>query len=83
MSALRVDVENAANIVVHDVGDKSEKEDQADLDEALLESEAEVATANAFKSEQENVATIEDGDRKKIQNAQVDTDESHERDDEE
>jgi hypothetical protein len=50
-SQLGMDVQDAADVVVHDVGDEGEEEDQADLDEAFLEGQAEIAAADAFKSE--------------------------------
>jgi hypothetical protein len=73
--------EQADYVVVHDVGEQDQEEDEAYLDEAFLEGEAEVAAAKAFEREEENVASVEDGNGKKIEDAEVDADEGHQRDD--
>ena len=70
--------EHADHVVVHDVDDEDKEEDEADLDEALFESEAEVAAANAFQRKKEDVAAIEDGDGQEIEDAKIDADENHE-----
>jgi hypothetical protein len=41
--------EHPHHVVVHDVRDENEEKNQADLDEAFLEREAEIAPANSFK----------------------------------
>jgi hypothetical protein len=46
--ALGMGGEEADYVVVHYVGEEGEEEDQADLDEALFEGEAEIAAADAF-----------------------------------
>jgi len=73
--------EEADYVVIHDVGEEDQEEDEANLDEAFLEGEAEIAAADAFEGEEEDVASVEDGNGEKIQDAEIDADEGHERDD--
>ena len=73
--------QHARNVVVGDVDDEGEEKDQANLDEALFEGEAEIAAAKSFEDEKDDVATIEDGDGEKIEDAEIDADEGHETDD--
>src|SRR5690242_9984558 len=49
---LRMKRKQAHDVVVHDVGEQHQEEDEADLDEALFERQAEIAAANAFHREQ-------------------------------
>src|SRR5260370_20973996 len=67
-------------VVVHYVGEKDQEEDQAYLDEAFFEGEAEGAAADALEREEKDVASVEDGNGKKIEDAEIDADERHQRD---
>src|SRR5215469_15741322 len=64
---LRVDREPPQNVMIHDDSEEHQKEDQADLDVALFESHAEIAAEAAFDGEKQNVAAIENGNRKQIE----------------
>jgi len=80
---LRVAGQEPNNVIVHNVDKKNQKEDQADLNEAFLKREAEVSAANAFQGQQQDVAAIENRNRKKIQDSEIDADQGHERNDSE
>lgn len=73
--------EHAGYIIVGNVNDEDQEKDKADLDKTLLEGEAEIAPANAFEKKKKNLAAIQNGDGKKVENAEINTDESHETDD--
>ncbi len=73
--------EHPDDVIVHNVGDEDQEEDQADLDETLLEGQAEIATAKALERKKKDVTTIENGDGEKIENAKIHADESHKGDD--
>src|SRR5690348_10446351 len=68
---LRMNREQAHDVVVHDVGEQDQEKDEADLDEALFERQAEIAAANAFHGEQQNVSAIENRNRQQVEDAQI------------
>jgi len=72
--------EKADDVVVHDVGKEGQKKDEAHLNESLLEGETKIAAANAFEGEEQDVSSIKNRDREKIQDAKVDANEGHEQD---
>src|SRR2546430_2831298 len=70
---------HAHHVIVHNVSEEDQQEDEADLYEALLEGEAEIATADPFQGKQKYVPAIKDGDGQEVQDAQVHTDQNHQR----
>src|SRR5919109_3876537 len=68
------------HVVVHDVSEQHQKEDQADLNKALFESHAEIAAANAFQGEQQDVSAIENRNGQQVEDAKVQAQRSHQRD---
>src|SRR6266571_995782 len=69
------------HVIVHNVGKEHQQEHQSDLNEALLEGQAEIAAAYALQREQENVSAVENGNGQEIQDAQVKADHCHQVDD--
>src|SRR5690348_8686276 len=78
--AMLVAGEEADDVVVHHEAEDSEQKHEADLDEALLHGEAEVAAERAFDGEHEDVAAVEYRDGKEIQDAEIDAEKRHEED---
>src|SRR5260370_38354859 len=68
------------HVIVHNVSEEHQKEHKSHLDEALLEAHAEIAAADALQCEQQDVSAIKDGNGKKIENAEVQAEHSHEGD---
>jgi hypothetical protein len=68
------------DVVVHYVGEQGQQENEAYLDEALLERKAEIAAANSLEGEKQDMATIENRNGQKVQDAEVHADEGHEKD---
>src|SRR5438874_12884790 len=73
-----VDWNQSNDVIVHDVSEEQQKEDKADLNDALFDRHAQIAAHQAFNTKQENLAAVENRDRQKIQDPKVDADESHE-----
>src|SRR6202171_4098446 len=71
--------QNSHHVIVHNVREEDQQEHEADLHEALLEGQAEIAAADPFQREQKDVAAIKDRDGKQIQDAQVHLDQNHQR----
>src|SRR5216684_2249777 len=65
------------NVIVHNVGEQHQEEDKSNLHEAFFERQAEIAATNGFQCQQKDVASIEDGDRQQVQDAEVQTDHGH------
>src|SRR5215467_5656395 len=65
------------DVVVHDVSKKHQEEHQSYLDEALFEAEAEIAPANAFHREQQNVSAIENRNRQQVEDTQIQAEDCH------
>src|SRR5215470_12409940 len=76
---LRVDREPPQNVMIHDDGEEHQKEDQSDLNVAFLKGQAEIAAQAAFDGEEQDVATVENGNRKQVQDAEVHADQNHKR----
>src|SRR6267143_309138 len=76
-AALGVARQPAHNVIVHNVSEQHQEEDKSNLHEALFERQAEIAATNGFHCQQKNVASIEDGDRQQIQDAEVQADHGH------
>src|SRR5579862_6633711 len=72
---------HARDVIVHDVCKQEQKEDEADLDDALFNHQADVPPQRPFDREQQDLAAIQNGNREQVEDAQIDTDESHEQDD--
>src|SRR5579875_867761 len=67
------------NVTIKSQGDQTEQENQSDLDEALLDGDAQIATETAFDSEHENVAAIENRNREQIEDTEIEADVGHPR----
>src|SRR6267378_2694536 len=67
------------HVIVHNVREEDQQEHEADLHEALLEGQAEIAAADPFQGEQKYVSAIKDRNRQQIQNPQVHADQNHQR----
>src|ERR1700756_2603961 len=67
------------DVIVHDVGKEQQKEHEADLNEAFFHRHAQITAHQAFDTQQQDLAAIENRNRQQIENAQVDADESHQR----
>src|SRR6266403_1494805 len=74
---LRVARQQPHNVIVHNVSEQHQEEHKSNLHEALFERQAEIAAANGFHRQQKNVASIEDGNRQQIQDAEVQADHGH------
>src|SRR5882757_2553414 len=59
---------------------QTHQEDQPNLNEALLESKAEILSANAFQRKQQDVSAVQNGDWQQIQNPKIDTHAGHQQD---
>src|SRR5205085_2037921 len=69
------------HVIVHNVREEHQEEHQAHLNEAFLEAQAEIAAADAFHGEKQDVSAIQDGNRQQIEDAKVQTQNRHQRDD--
>src|ERR1700741_3643036 len=69
------------DVIVHDVGKQQQKEHEADLNKAFFNRHAQIAAHQAFDSQHKNLTTVENRDRQQIEDAQVDADEGHQRND--
>src|SRR5262249_20941571 len=67
----------AHHVVVHNVREQHQEEHQSYLHEALLEAEAEIAPADAFHREQEDVSAIQDGNRQQIEDTEIQAKDCH------
>src|SRR5215470_17396064 len=65
------------HVVVHDVRKQHQEEHETHLDEAFFEGHAEIAAANAFHGEQQNVSAIKNRNRQQIEDAQVQAENRH------
>src|SRR6267143_7305518 len=78
-TALGVARQPAHNVIVHNVSEQHQEEHKSNLHETLFERQAEIAATDAFQSQQQDIAAVQDGNRQQVQNTQVHTDEHHER----
>src|SRR5258708_3918177 len=67
------------HVIVHNVCEEDQQEHEANLNEALLEGQAEIAAADAFQGEQKDISAIKDRDGQQVQYAQVHADQNHQR----
>src|SRR5580704_8870891 len=69
------------DVVHHDEGEEQNQHHESDLINALLEFLLEIAPQQAFDAEQQDHASVEDGDRQQVHDAQVEADEGSQADD--
>src|SRR5258708_34849510 len=67
------------HVIVHNVCEEDQQEHEADLYEALLEGQAEIAAADPFQCEQKDVSAIKDRNGQQVQDAQIYADQHHQR----
>src|SRR5258708_19831660 len=65
--------------IVDNVCEEDQQEHEANLNEALLEGQAEIAAADPFQGEQKDISAIKDRDGQQVQYAQVPADQNHQR----
>src|ERR1019366_5070218 len=65
------------NVIVHNDGKYQQQEHHADRDEAFLHTHAQVAPDSSFDEKEQDMSSIERGNRKQVQNRQVDPDHGH------
>src|SRR6266850_1454460 len=66
-------------VIVHNVGEQHQEEHKSNLHEALFERQAEIAATDAFQSQQQDIAAVQDRNGQQVQDSQVHADEHHER----
>src|ERR1700720_78964 len=66
------------NIAVHDKSKNAQKEDEANLNEAFLHSNAEISAEYAFDREHQYMAAVENRNRKQVQQTEIQANDSHE-----
>ena len=63
--------QQAHDVVVHNVREEHQEEHQAHLHEAFLEAQTEIAPADAFHREQQDVSPVQNRNREQVENAEV------------
>src|ERR1700682_2703709 len=76
-AGLSMDRKKPRHVIVHNVAEEHQEKHQSNLNEALLESQAEIAPPDSFQSEKQDVSTIQYWDRQKIQDPQIKADDGH------
>src|SRR6267378_4644360 len=74
---LRVARQQPHNVIVHNVSEQHQEEHESNLHESLFERQTEIAAANSFHRQQENISSVQDGNGQEIQNSQVQADDGH------
>src|SRR5579862_4627078 len=72
-----VALNNFQNVAVHHEREYPQQEDQPDLHETLLHSDAQIAADRSFDHQQQNVATIQNRNGEQVEQAQIETDNGH------
>ena len=59
------------DVAVHDERENTQQKDEANLDESLFHGDAQIPTESPFNRQHEEVAAVEDRNRKEIQKAKI------------